>query len=71
MYTNILSHSIRHVNRLSQCRQIHHAGKRLMSSYLINDPEFSFLKELGLEEENLGVWNGKWSGSGEVCGDVW
>jgi aldehyde dehydrogenase family 7 protein A1 len=27
--------------------------------------EYPFLKELGLEEENLGVYNGKWSGSGE------
>lgn len=27
--------------------------------------EYPFLKELGLEEENLGVYNGKWGGSGE------
>lgn len=27
--------------------------------------EYPFLKELGLEEENQGVYNGKWGGSGE------
>jgi aldehyde dehydrogenase family 7 protein A1 len=27
--------------------------------------EYPFLKELGLEEENLGVYNGKWCGSGD------
>lgn len=27
--------------------------------------EYPFLKELGLEEENLGVYNGKWGGSGD------
>jgi len=27
--------------------------------------EYPFLKELGLEEENFGVYNGKWGGSGE------
>eukprot|EP01117_Protostelium_nocturnum_P014614 TRINITY_DN557_c0_g1_i1.p1 TRINITY_DN557_c0_g1~~TRINITY_DN557_c0_g1_i1.p1 ORF type:complete len:514 (+),score=227.72 TRINITY_DN557_c0_g1_i1:121-1662(+) len=27
---------------------------------------YPFLKELGIEEENLGVYNGKWFGSGDV-----
>ena len=27
--------------------------------------QFSFLKELGLEEDNLGCYNGKWFGSGK------
>ncbi|XP_057300334.1 alpha-aminoadipic semialdehyde dehydrogenase-like [Hydractinia symbiolongicarpus] len=39
---------------------------RSASGYLINDPKYSFLKDLGLQEENLGVYNGTWSGSGEV-----
>ncbi|KAJ9596927.1 hypothetical protein L9F63_012052, partial [Diploptera punctata] len=41
---------------------------RLMSSsMLINDPKYSFLKnELGLEEENKGVYNGSWFGNGQV-----
>ena len=37
-----------------------------MSSYLINDPKYSWLKSLGLEEENKGVFNGSWFGNGEV-----
>lgn len=42
---------------------------RAMSSgnYLIDEPKYSFLKELGLEKINQGVYDGKWSGSGEVC----
>jgi len=32
--------------------------------------EYPFLKELGLEEENLGVYNGKWCGSGEFLTSV-
>lgn len=35
-------------------------------SYLVNQPSYSFLKDLGLGEENLGVYSGKWGGSGEV-----
>jgi len=38
---------------------------RFSSSYLINDPKYSWLKDLGLAEENLGVYNGAWKGSGE------
>ena len=41
-------------------------SQRLASSYLVNDPEYGFLKELGLEADNSGVFNGKWGGSGEV-----
>ncbi|XP_072272118.1 alpha-aminoadipic semialdehyde dehydrogenase [Pyxicephalus adspersus] len=37
-----------------------------MSSLLINKPQYSFLKELGLKEENDGVYNGTWGGRGEM-----
>ena len=37
------------------------------SQYLINQPKYSFLKQLGLTEVNDGVFNGKWSGDGNVC----
>lgn len=44
---------------------------RQMSSnagnYLINNEKYKFLRELGLNEENSGVYNGKWKGSGQVC----
>ena len=34
---------------------------------LIDEPEFSWLRELGLKAENDGVYNGSWKGRGEVC----
>ncbi|XP_063591115.1 alpha-aminoadipic semialdehyde dehydrogenase-like [Penaeus indicus] len=41
---------------------------RAMSSsgYLINEPKYAFLKDLGLEESNKGVFDGKWFANGEV-----
>jgi len=30
------------------------------------DPKYGFLKELGLETVNEGVYHGKWTGNGEV-----
>lgn len=33
---------------------------------LINDPKYSFLKDLGLREVNPGVYDGQWKGSGKV-----
>ncbi|XP_045216315.1 alpha-aminoadipic semialdehyde dehydrogenase-like [Mercenaria mercenaria] len=36
-----------------------------MSSYLIDNPKYSWLKELGLESQNKGVYCGEWIGSGE------
>lgn len=40
--------------------------RNMSSSYLINEPKYAFLKDLGLSETNAGVYNGKWMGSGEV-----
>jgi len=37
------------------------------SAFLVNDPKYGFLKELGLTEKNAGVYDGAWKGSGEVC----
>ncbi len=38
------------------------------SKYLISNSIYKpFLTELGLEEENLGVFDGKWFANGEVC----
>ncbi|XP_041088292.1 alpha-aminoadipic semialdehyde dehydrogenase [Polyodon spathula] len=37
-----------------------------MSTLLINQQKYSWLKELGLKEENDGVYNGTWGGKGEV-----
>lgn len=35
-------------------------------SLLVDNPQYGFLKTLGLESRNKGVYNGKWFGSGEV-----
>ena len=39
-----------------------------MSDLLINDPKYSWIKELGLQEVNPGVFDGSWNGSGPVSG---
>ncbi|CAH2086195.1 unnamed protein product [Euphydryas editha] len=39
---------------------------RNVSSYLIDDPKYSFLKDLGLDKKNDGVFNGKWEANGQV-----
>merc|ERR1711970_1451541 len=36
------------------------------SAYLITEPKYAFLKDLDLQENNKGVFNGQWIGSGEV-----
>ena len=38
------------------------------SSLLINDRKYQFLQDLGLKENNSGVFDGEWKGSGEVSG---
>lgn len=45
---------------------------RAMSSgrFLIDDVNFSWLKELGLERVNKGVFNGEWSGKGEIIKSI-
>ncbi|XP_067886042.1 alpha-aminoadipic semialdehyde dehydrogenase isoform X2 [Heterodontus francisci] len=37
-----------------------------MSTLLIQQPSYAWLKELGLKEDNHGVFNGSWGGRGEV-----
>ena len=39
---------------------------RAMSSFLIDSPKYSFLKDLDLEKVNAGVYNGKWTARGQV-----
>ena len=38
------------------------------SSLLVNDRKYQFLQDLGLKENNCGVFDGEWKGSGEVSG---
>ncbi|KAG7280796.1 hypothetical protein CRUP_035461, partial [Coryphaenoides rupestris] len=37
-----------------------------MSTLLINKPQYAWLRELGLAEDNPGVYHGSWAGEGEV-----
>ena len=37
-----------------------------MSSLLIEEPNYSWLQELGLKSDNPGVFCGAWSGEGQV-----
>lgn len=50
-----------------------HAGLRMAArglasqgGYLVDDPKYAFLKELGLQKHNCGVFHGKWKATGEV-----
>lgn len=43
---------------------------RMSSSYLIDDPKYSFLKDLGLERTNYGVYDGEWKGKGPVLKSI-
>uniref|UniRef100_A0A0K8UKF8 aldehyde dehydrogenase (NAD(+)) n=1 Tax=Bactrocera latifrons TaxID=174628 RepID=A0A0K8UKF8_BACLA len=40
------------------------------NDYLIDSPEYDFLKDIGIEHENCGVYNGVWKGSGEVLTSI-
>jgi hypothetical protein len=61
----VLSSHTRHRKHFSNSK-LFHINYRTMSGFLINDPKYSFLKELGLAEKNSGVYDGAWRGSGEV-----
>lgn len=37
-----------------------------MASFLVDEAEYSFLKDLGLSQKNLGVYDGQWRGNGQV-----
>lgn len=38
--------------------------------YLIEEPQFEFLKRLGLERTNIGVYTKRWNANGKVCFDI-
>jgi len=60
MYLN--SRSLKYLKNLKYI----HFNLRKNSSFLINDSKYSYLKELGLNEENAGVYDGKWDANGNV-----
>ncbi|KAL3277218.1 hypothetical protein HHI36_012568 [Cryptolaemus montrouzieri] len=50
---------------LSYCIKTY-ISRNMSGEYLINNPKYSFLKDLGLTATNFGVYNGKWGGSGKT-----
>lgn len=38
-----------------------------MARHLVTDPKYGFLKQLGINVENPGLYDGRWGGSGKVC----
>lgn len=40
------------------------------AKFLVDDPKYSFLKDLGIERSNSGVYNGKWTGSGPTTQSI-
>lgn len=45
---------------------VYNCLRRMSTGYLIENPKYSFLKELGLEKTNVGVFNGEWKANGAV-----
>lgn len=43
---------------------------RMASTYLVENSKYSFLKDLGLGKVNSGVFNGEWTGTGEVVKSI-
>lgn len=64
--------TLRYLSR--NCKTLIHSARRSRysngsirsASYLVDHPDFSFLKDIGIERENPGVYSGNWSGSGEL-----
>lgn len=38
----------------------------MSTKYLVEEKEFEFLRRLGIEKTNYGVFSDRWSGTGEV-----
>ncbi|EDW18990.1 putative aldehyde dehydrogenase family 7 member A1 homolog [Drosophila mojavensis] len=58
--------NLRHLTgRLAVQRGLLQQQQLRMASYLIDQPEYSFLKDLGLERDNPGVYSGHWQGRGQ------
>uniref|UniRef100_A0A2K6V818 Aldehyde dehydrogenase domain-containing protein n=1 Tax=Saimiri boliviensis boliviensis TaxID=39432 RepID=A0A2K6V818_SAIBB len=55
-----------HAVRTSKLPGLWSRPAAFMSTLLINQPQYAWLKELGLREENEGMYNGSWGGQGAV-----
>jgi len=59
----LVARNLRSVGKLSSSFAVRNMSNQ---KYLIDQPKYSFLKDLGLEQKNAGVYNGTWFGNGEV-----
>lgn len=66
----LLSHFQRNVLRLHRSSRGFASSEAIQSSFLVNDPKYGFLKELGLKCLNSGVYNGQWTGCGEITQSI-
>lgn len=53
-------------------RLVHTITRRMstQAKYLIDDPKYGFLKELGLDRVNAGVYYGQWKATGQVTEQI-
>uniref|UniRef100_A0A8B9L2C0 aldehyde dehydrogenase (NAD(+)) n=1 Tax=Astyanax mexicanus TaxID=7994 RepID=A0A8B9L2C0_ASTMX len=62
----LLLTALRHSALTAKVCSVRFQPSAAMSTLLINQPKYAWLKELGLSEDNDGVYNGTWGGKGEV-----
>lgn len=60
----------RHQKLASTAACLHTTPSTRSKDYLIDSPSYSFLKDIGLERTNLGVYNGSWSASGTTVKSI-
>ncbi|ELU06714.1 hypothetical protein CAPTEDRAFT_179534 [Capitella teleta] len=64
--TLLLRSSCKLLNSAVRIRLLPKNYKSSVAGLLIEQPKYAFLKELGLDKENKGVFDGKWGGQGET-----
>uniref|UniRef100_A0A3B4BNA2 aldehyde dehydrogenase (NAD(+)) n=1 Tax=Pygocentrus nattereri TaxID=42514 RepID=A0A3B4BNA2_PYGNA len=62
----VLFSALRHSALTARVHSVRLLPSAAMSTLLINQPKYAWLKELGLSEDNNGVYNGTWGGTGEI-----
>ena len=64
--TGATSAAVRPCRRLTLPLKLRAMSSSASADLLINQPEYSWLKELGLESDNPGVFDGSWHANGQV-----
>jgi len=67
----MISSAVRGAIKINQLNAVFRNFRAMSSTrYLIDDANFAFLKELGLERSNKGVFNGQWTGNGPTVKSI-